>query len=162
MYCDNNMEKKIRTLAQNCYSKNMSANERIIFWGIADAADVLSKQKVHIFCVTLIPSLVCEIQIVATWGVCAVLLPSSVFKLLCLNSCRQQLYVVGLLGMQIVLSVHFSINTEDKTYGRWQRVLKPGIIFTVRIIKLLLFCWNTDRGQSVVCRIFQILFRSEI
>lgn len=37
----------------------------------------------------------------------------SVFKILCLNSCRQQLYVVGPLGMQLVLFVHFSINIED-------------------------------------------------
>ena len=58
----------------------------------------------------------------------------SVFKVLCLNSYRQQLYVVRLLGMQLVLSAHFSVNIEDNV---WKvTVLKPGIIFTVRVIKL--------------------------
>lgn len=44
----------------------MSANERIILGGIADAAELLSKQKVCIFSVTAISRLVYEIQIVAT------------------------------------------------------------------------------------------------
>lgn len=47
-----------------------------LFWGIADAADVLSKQITYIISVTVMSRLEYEIQIVAACGAYAELPPS--------------------------------------------------------------------------------------
>jgi len=38
--------------------------------------------------------------------------------------------------LQLVLSVHLSINAEDNSWKESGKVLKPGIIFAVRMVKL--------------------------
>lgn len=71
------------------------------------------------FSVTVIYRLVYGMQIVATGGARAELLPSFWIKVLLL-SCRQHLCGAGLLDWQLILSVHLSINIECKTSGKVQ------------------------------------------